>query len=547
VSADAAAVMRQALASLLWSKQYYDYDLDRWLNDRGIHPLRNAAALDELNGRWFHMVAFDVISMPDTWEYPWFAAWDLAFHTIALGMVDLTFARDQLRLLLGDRYLHPNGQIPAYEWNFSDVNPPVQALASFYCFAEHGEPIGRDGREFLEDVFLKLLMNFTWWVNRKDPSGAGAFEGGFLGLDNIGVFDRSAPLPTGGHLEQADGTAWMAMYSQNMLEIAVELARTDETYWTLALKFIEHFFYIAAALERVGDSNESMWDDEDGFFYDFLRRPDGTGERLRVRSLVGLLPFCAVTVLPGELVEQPGAAEIMAWFFERHPDLVSSIALPAEAGVKGRRILALLDEHRLRRVLDRLLDEDEFLSPYGIRSLSRHHLDHPYTVDVGGQPYSVRYLPAESDTGMFGGNSNWRGPVWFPINLLIIRALLQYYRFYGDGFTVECPKGSGQKMTLFEVARDLAERLISIFLRDDDGRRPVFGGVEIFQSDPHWRDDLLFYEYFHGDNGAGIGASHQTGWTALVAKLIQLVGHLDPHEVLDHDQGHPTAWHYRRP
>jgi hypothetical protein len=545
-SADAAAVLRQALASLLWSKQYYDYDLDRWLSDRDIHPLRNRDALDEPNGRWFHMVNEDVIAMPDTWEYPWYAAWDLAFHTISLGMVDLTFARQQLGLLLTDRYLHPNGQIPAYEWNFSDVNPPVHALAALFCFAEHGDPDTPGDHDFLEDVFLKLLLNFTWWVNRKDPTGAGAFEGGFLGLDNIGVFDRSAPLPTGGSLEQADGTAWMALYSQNMLEIAIELARTDETYWALALKFVEHFFFIAAALERVGDANQSMWDDEDGFFYDFLRLPDGSGQRLRVRSMVGLLPFCSVTVLPGELLDR-GGAEIIGRFLEHHPDLTAGISLPYEAGVRGRHILTVLDEQRMRRVLDRLLDEDEFLSPHGIRSLSRYHLDHPYDFDVAGQRYSVRYLPAESDTSMFGGNSNWRGPVWFPVNLLIVRALLQYYRYYGDGFTVECPTGSGQKMTLFEVAREIADRLVSIFLRDGDGRRPVFGGVETFQTGEHWRDDLPFYEYFHGDNGAGVGASHQTGWTALVAKLIQLFNHLDPAEVLASDEGHPITWHYRRP
>jgi hypothetical protein len=482
--------------------------------------------------------------MPDTWEYPWYAAWDLAFHTIALGMVDLTFARQQLQLLLGDRYLHPNGQIPAYEWNFSDVNPPLHALATL--FSHSGGSAESVDRAFLEDMFLKLLINFTWWVNRKDPTGAGAFEGGFLGLDNIGVFDRSSTLPTGGRLEQADGTAWMALYCQSMLEISMELARENDAYWGMALKFVEHFFYIAAALERIGDDNESMWDDEDGFFYDFLRPPDGTGQRLRVRSLVGLLPFCAVTVLPGDLMEDPLAVELLVRFFTRHPDLVAAIDLPVEPGVNNRRILTVLGEDRLRRVLDRLLDEDEFLGPYGIRSLSRYHLDHPYEIEVDGVPFGVGYLPAESDTDMFGGNSNWRGPVWFPINVLIIRALMQYYRYHGDSFIVECPTGSGQKMTLFEVAHHLSDRLVSIFLLDGEGRRPVFGGAEVFQDDPHWRDDLLFYEYFHGDNGAGVGASHQTGWTALVAKLIQIFGHLDPQEVLASEEGHPTTWLYHR-
>ncbi|MCW2803091.1 MAG: hypothetical protein JWN06_1308 [Propionibacteriaceae bacterium] len=541
VTADSAMVMRQALAGMLWSKQFYCYDLDRWLSERSVHPLRDEAGLDHRNARWFHMVCGDIISMPDCWEYPWFAAWDLAFHTMTLAMVDTVFARDQLQLLLGEHYLHPSGQIPAYEWNFSDVNPPVHALATLFSHVQAVDTGADDDHGFLTDTFGKLMLNFTWWVNRKDVNGANAFEGGFLGLDNIAVFDRSAAqLPTGGRLEQADGTAWMALYCQSMLELSLELMKADTQYEGTALKFLEHFLYISAAMER----GDGMWDDEDGFFYDQLRLPDGSGQRLRVRSMVGLVPLCAVTVVPkaafGVLDER------LAEFMGRHPDLLGQISDPLAPGVADRRLLTLLNEDRLRRVLGYLLDENEFLSPHGIRALSRFHLDHPFTMQVDGQQFGVGYLPGESDSGMFGGNSNWRGPVWMPVNFMIIRALLQYYLYYGDEFTVELPTGSGNQHTLFEVAREIADRLVSIFLPDGDDRRPVFGGVELFQSDEHWRDNLLFYEYFHGDNGAGIGASHQTGWTGLVAKLIQLFGTLDAADVLGDTRTHPSTTLFRR-
>ncbi|WP_454860090.1 MGH1-like glycoside hydrolase domain-containing protein [Promicromonospora soli] len=541
VTADGAMVMRQALAGMLWSKQFYCYDLDRWLSEREVHPLRDEAGLDHRNARWFHMVCGDIISMPDCWEYPWFAAWDLAFHTMTLAMVDTAFARDQLQLLLGERYLHPSGQIPAYEWNFSDVNPPVHALATLFSHVEAAGDSIDDDHDFLTDMFGKLMLNFTWWVNRKDVNGANAFEGGFLGLDNIAVFDRSAAqLPTGGRLEQADGTAWMALYCQTMLELSLELVATDANYEGMALKFLEHFLYISAAMER----GDGMWDDEDGFFYDQLRRPDGSGERLRVRSMVGLIPLCAVTVVPADAFGL--LSERLDEFMGRHPDLLGQLSDPTLPGIADRRLLTLLNEDRLRSVLGDLLDEDEFLSPQGIRALSRYHLDHPFSMEVEGQTFGVGYLPGESDSGMFGGNSNWRGPVWMPVNFMVIRALLQYYLYYGDEFTVEMPTGSGNHRTLFEVAHEIADRLVSIFIPDEDGRRPVFGGVELFQTDEHWRDNLLFYEYFHGDNGAGIGASHQTGWTGLVAKLIQLFGTLDAAEMLAGRTTHPFTTLFRR-
>ena len=427
--------------------------------------------------------------------------------------------------MLSDVYLHPNGQIPAYEWNFGDVNPPVHAWATLFAYHAAPHEHGGSDIDFLRNAFKKLLLNFTWWVNRKDPSGRNLFEGGFLGLDNIGVFDRSAPLPTGGQLEQADGTAWMALFSQNMLELAIELATVDPSYEDLALKFVQHFFQIAGAMDRVGETPDEMWDEEDGFFYDVLRLPDGTATRLRIRSMVGLIPLCAVAVISPETLEQfPSLTARVRSYLERNHDLLVNLADPQRPGVNGHRILSVLNEEKLRRVLNRMLDEERFLSPHGVRSLSRSHLDEPYVFTVEDHRYEVGYLPAESDTGMFGGNSNWRGPVWFPINLLIIRALLQYYKYYGDSFTIECPTGSGHEMTLFEVAKDLADRLISIFLRNEDGDRPVYGGTEKFQQDPHWRDLVSFHEYFHGDNGAGIGASHQTGWTGTVARLIQLFG-----------------------
>jgi hypothetical protein len=532
ISDDAAAVMRQALAGMLWGKQFYYFDVDLWLQEHDAHPLRGPSR-DLRNMQWYHMLNGDIISMPDKWEYPWYAAWDLAFHCVPLSMVDPAFTRNQIALMLSDVYLHPNGQLPAYEWNFGDVNPPVHAWATL--FAHHAAPHQQGGSDvdFLRDAFKKLLVNFTWWVNRKDPSGRNLFEGGFLGLDNIGVFDRSAPLPTGGQLEQADGTAWMALFSQNMLELAIELATVDPSYEDLALRFVQHFFQIAGAMDRVGQTSDEMWDEEDGFFYDVLRLPDGTATRLRVRSMVGLIPLCAVAIIQPETLDQfPRLVQRVQTYLERNRDLLVNLADPAKRGVNGHIMLSVLNEEKLRRVLTRMLDEERFLSPHGVRSLSRSHLEEPYVFQVEGHQYVVGYLPAESDTGMFGGNSNWRGPVWFPINLLIIRALLQYYRYYGDSFTIECPTGSGHEMTLFEVAKDLADRLIAIFLQNEEGSRPVYGATEKFQKDPYWRDLVSFHEYFHGDNGAGIGASHQTGWTGTVARLIQLFGEVTPDTAL---------------
>ncbi|MDF0643082.1 MAG: glucosidase [Nitrospira sp.] len=531
---DAARVMRQALAGMLWSKQYYYFDLDQWIKEHEANAGAAVKALHLRNRQWIHMVNDDVISMPDKWEYPWYAAWDLAFHTVALAIVDVDFAKRQLELMLHEVYLHPNGQIPAYEWNFGDVNPPVHAWATMFVYTLEKQRRGEGDIAFLKEAFQKLLLNFTWWVNRKDPSGRNVFEGGFLGLDNIGVFDRSAPLPTGGSLEQADGTAWMALFSQNMLQITLELASHDPVYEGMIGKFVEHFFRIASSMDRVGDNQDEMWDEEDGFFYDLLRLPDGDAMRLKVRSLVGLLPLCATTIIPDEcIVRFPNATAYARRFVSRNAQLTKTIAPPDKRGVKDRRLLAILNETKLRRVLTRMLDEDRFLSPYGIRSLSRHHLEHPFIFQVHGEEYRVQYLPAESNTGMFGGNSNWRGPIWMPVNLLIIRALLMSHLFYGDDFKVECPTGSGKQMNLFEVACELAKRLTAIFLRDTQGRRPVYGGSKAFQTDPHWRDHVLFYEYFHGDNGAGLGASHQTGWSGLAGALIFMFGHLSEREWLE--------------
>ncbi len=546
VDDDSRAVMRQALAGMLWSKQSYYFDVDRWLRERSAHPLRAPKQRGTRNESWFHMVNHDVVSMPDKWEYPWYAAWDLAFHTIPLAMVDPDFAKHQIQLMISQEYLHPSGQMPAYEWNFGDVNPPVHAFATLFLHRLESER-GEVDLTFLQECFARLLVNFTWWVNRKDPTGRNVFEGGFLGLDNIGVFDRSASLPTGGRLEQADGTAWMAMFSQNMLEIALALLEQDDTNEEFVLKFVEHFFWIAAAVDPIGEHPDEMWDEEDGFFYDVLRLPDGTGTRLKVRSLVGLLPLCATTVIEADVIERYPKVAAQVRDVRRAQ---SRPALPTSPtrwrpGVNGRRMLSLVNEDKLRRILDRMLDEERFLGPHGIRSISRSHLDHPYSFDVGGVEHRVQYEPAESTSGMFGGNSNWRGPVWFPINLLLIRALLQHYRYYGDDLKVECPTGSGTMMTLFEVAQELSRRLTGTFLRDSDGRRPVYGGSKLFQEDPHWRDLILFYEYFHGDNGAGLGASHQTGWTGLVARLIQSLGQLDAETALE-DQSWPFARPYRR-
>lgn len=530
---DAANVMRQALAGMLWTKQYFFLDADMWLEEHGIDPMHPDGHHGIRNREWFHLIGDHIFSMPDKWEYPWFAAWDLAFHTIALANVDIDFAKQQLDLLLQQLYLHPTGQIPAYEWNFSDVNPPVQAWAAIFLYRMEQSLHGKSDLDFLKRVFGRLSANFGWWVNRKDRFGRSLFEGGFLGLDNIGVFDRSAPLPTGGHLDQADGTAWVALFCQNMCEIAVELAAHDPTYEELASTYIIQFLLIARAMNALGPAG--MWDEEDGFYYDVLRLPDGSAQRLKVRSMVGLLPLCATTVIESwqrDRVPRLTAAVYDRW--RRMPELRESVhpTGPGYLGVADRGIFGLVNETRLRRILTRMLDENEFLSPHGIRSLSRYHADHPYVFSVGGQEYRVAYLPAESDTGMFGGNSNWRGPVWLPVNALILRALLHYYAYYGDNFKIECPTGSGKLMNLFEVAREIARRLIAIFLRDPAGRRPVYGGSEKFQNDPHWRDHLLFYEYFHGDNGAGIGASHQTGWTGTVATLIELFGKLDGEALL---------------
>ncbi len=534
LSVDQRLVHRQALAGMLWGKQFYYYDVDRWLKEHEAHPLLGAQAREVRNADWFHMFNGDVISMPDKWEYPWYAAWDLAFHTVALALVDFDFAKEQLLLMLRSLYFHPNGQIPAYEWNFSDVNPPVHAWATLYLY-KYEKSLGREDVKFLDRAFQGLMLNFNWWVNRKDPSGRNVFAGGFLGLDNIGVFDRSAKLPTGGSLEQADGTAWMAFYCQNMLEIAIILAEHDPAYEEIAFKFVQHFAWIAYAMDRIGEHHDEMWDEEDGFYYDVLRLPDGRAMRLKVRSMVGLLPLCATTVFDGEVLERmPRLRELIALFSKRHPEVLEQIAPTAEGfiGHDNRRLLSVLTRKKLERVLGYLLDENEFLSPHGIRSLSRFHEKNPFVFDVEGQPLVVSYLPAESDSGMFGGNSNWRGPVWMPVNALIIRGLVNLHAFYGNDFTVECPAGSGVRMTLFEVAKEITRRLSALFLRGDSGLRPVYGGTAKFQEDPHWRDLILFYEYFHGDNGAGLGASHQTGWTGTIAPLLDLFGRVTGEDVL---------------
>jgi len=532
VSEDAANVMRQALAGMLWSKQFFFFDGDNWLDEHNSNPLHTGFR-NLRNSEWFHMLNQDIISMPDKWEYPWYAAWDLAFHALPLSIVDPDFAKEQMDLMLRSAYLHPNGQMPAYEWNFSDVNPPVHAFATLFLHRTEQALRGEADLDFLKATFNKLLLNFTWWVNRKDRFGKNVFEGGFLGLDNIGVFDRSAPLPTGGHLEQADGTAWMALFSQNMLELAFEITTLDPTYEPMIMKFAEHFYYIGAAMNRPGQ--DGMWDEEDGFYYDLLRLPDGSATRLRVRSMVGLLPLCATTITEKSMRERiPQTMANLQERMRRIPELKETIHPTGvgHLGVAERGIMALVNPDRLRRILTKMLDENEFLSPYGIRSLSKFHQQHPYIFHAGGQEYRVDYLPAESNTGMFGGNSNWRGPVWMPVNALIIRALLSFYLYYGDNFKIECPTGSGKLMNLFEVSKEISNRLTRIFLRDAHGRRPVYSGTEKFQKDPYWRDNIYFYEYFHGDNGAGLGASHQTGWTGLVAKLIELFGFLDATRVL---------------
>jgi hypothetical protein len=521
MSEDERRVQRQAFAGLLWSKQFYFYELEEWLDGDPTQPAPPASREHGRNADWRHLHNMDVISMPDKWEYPWYAAWDLAFHCIPLAMVDPDFAKRQLILMLREWYMHPNGQIPAYEWAFGDVNPPVHAWAAFKVFEIERDIAGVADRRFLKRVFHKLLLNFTWWVNRKDAEGRNVFQGGFLGLDNIGVFDRSAPLPTGGHIDQADGTAWMGMYCLNMLSIALELAREDPAYEDVATKFFEHFLWIAAALNNLGGMGIPLWDDEDEFFYDVLQEPSGEVQKLKVRSLVGLMPLLAVQTIDADLLEiLPSFARRMDWFLDHRPDLASLVSRWREPGAGDRRLLALARGHRMKRLLKRMLDPEEFLSDYGIRAISRYHLEHPYHLDLGGSSYEVRYEPGESSTGLFGGNSNWRGPIWFPINFLLIEALKRFHHYYADDFLVECPTGSGQMRTLLEVSDEISSRLQRIFLCGPDGRRPVFGQVELFQTSPQWRDRVLFYEYFHGDNGRGLGASHQTGWTALIAHLL---------------------------
>ena len=539
VDADSQRVMRQALAGMLWTKQFYHYPVQAWIHDKSLPP-DCGRRVPRRNTEWFHLESADIISMPDKCEYPWFAAWDLAFQCVVLARVDLDFAKHQLRLMTNQVYLHPNGQIPAYEWNFSDVNPPVHCKAVWQVFLMDRAFKGVGDRAFLESQFHKLLMNFTWWVNRKDQAGRNVFAGGFLGLDNIGVFDRSAPLPTGGTIEQADGTSWMAMFCLDMLTIALELALENPVYEELACKFFEHFVYIAAAMDRIGDNEDELWDEDDGFFYDVLRLPNGGAVRLKLRSLVGLIPLFATTIFERDVLERlPAFAKRMSYFVNENKRLMININDVTRAGAGGRHLLSLVNEDKLRAILTRMLDPSEFLSDYGIRALSRHHEAHPYEFTVAGNVYRVKYEPAESSTNLFGGNSNWRGPIWMPINQLLIHSLRKMYSYYGNDFVVECPTGSGKMMNLWQVADELARRLIAIFVRDDRQHRPLYGGSEKFQTDPHWRDLLLFYEYFHGDNGAGIGASHQTGWTGLVAWLIKSRVVLKPEDILE--MGHDVV------
>ncbi len=525
LSDDAKNVMRQSLGGMLWSKQFYHYVVKPWLDGDPDQPQPPGERRNGRNHEWPHLYNADVISMPDKWEYPWYAAWDLAFHCIPLALVDADFAKEQLVLLLREWYMHPNGQIPAYEWALGDVNPPVHAWASWRVYKIDKKRNGTGDRKFLKRVFHKLMLNFTWWVNRKDAEGKNIFQGGFLGLDNIGVFDRSAPLPTGGHIEQSDGTSWMAMYCLNMLAMALELASDDPAYEDVASKFWEHFTQIAHAMNNRGDDGVSLWDDEDGFFYDVLHIP-GQGEfPMRTRSMVGLIPLYAVDTLEPELLRRlPNFKRRLDWFIANRPKYTQNQACMFTPGMGERRLMAIVDGDKLRRVLRYMLDENEFLSPYGIRAVSRVHKDHPYTLKVGGVEHRLDYDPAESSSGLFGGNSNWRGPIWFPVNFLIIESLQKFHHYFGEDYKVECPTGSGRFLTLWEISQELSRRLSSVFLRDANGLRPVHGASEKFQRDPHWRDQILFYEYFHGDNGRGVGASHQTGWTGVVAKLLQQSG-----------------------
>jgi hypothetical protein len=525
LSNDAASVMRQSFAGVLWSKQFYHYVVGDWLRGDPAQPAPSGSRHSGRNHEWKHLYNADVISMPDKWEYPWYAAWDLAFHCVPLALVDSEFAKEQLLLMLREWYMHPNGQLPAYEWAFGDVNPPVHAWAAWRVYKIEKKRRGVGDRKFLARVFQKLLLNFTWWVNRKDAEGRNVFQGGFLGLDNIGVFDRSAPLPTGGHLEQADGTGWMAMYCLNLLAIAMELASEDQCYEDVASKFWEHFLYIANAINHLGNDGVGMWNEEDGFFYDVLHTPEGNHFPLKVRSMVGLIPLFAVETLEPDIVNRlPGFKQRMEWFIENRPDLTRNVACMRSPGQGERRLLSIVTPDQLRRVLRVMLDENEFLSPFGVRALSRIHQDQPYVLTAGMAQYRVGYEPGESSTGLFGGNSNWRGPIWFPVNYLLIESLQKFNHYLGGEFKVECPAGSGEYHSLWEVAGILSRRLTRPFLTNDNGQRPVHGGLSLYDRDPHWRDLVLFYEYFHGDNGRGVGASHQTGWTSLVAKLLQQSG-----------------------
>lgn len=524
LSEDSRNVQRQAFAGMLWSKQFYHYIVEDWLKGDSQTPTPPPERKNGRNHEWFHLYNEDIISMPDKWEYPWFAAWDLAFHSIPLAVIDPDFAKYQLDVLTREWYMHPNGQIPAYEWAFGDVNPPVHAWATWQIYKIEQKIYGKTDRQFLERVFQKLMLNFTWWVNRKDAEGNNIFQGGFLGLDNIGVFDRSATLPTGGHIDQSDGTSWMGMYCLNMLAIALELAKTNPVYEDIATKFFEHFLYIADAMNKIGEIQASLWNEEDGFYYDVLHLPERQIS-LKVRSMVGLIPLFAIETLEPETLKMlPGFKKRLEWFINNRPDLRQNVACMESKGVGARRLLAIVSRDKLSRILQKMLDESEFLSPYGIRALSRFHAEHPYIFDVNGSQFRVDYEPAESSSGLFGGNSNWRGPIWFPVNFLLIESLQKLYSYLGDDFQVECPTGSGRMMNLREVASELSQRLIGIFLKDLSGKRPVYRGIQKFQNDPHWQNLILFYEYFHGDHGAGVGASHQTGWTGLVAQLIQQFG-----------------------
>jgi hypothetical protein len=525
LSPDARMVVRQAYAGMLWSKQFYHYDVHTWLDGDPAGPRPPESRLQGRNKDWAHLYTDDVLSMPDKWEYPWFAAWDLAFHCIPLALIDSDFAKELLILLLREWYMHPNGQLPAYEWAFGDVNPPVHAWAAWRVYKIERRMRGVADRTFLEKVFHKLLLNFTWWVNRKDPEGLNIFQGGFLGLDNIGVFDRSAPLPTGGHLEQSDGTSWMGMYCLNMLAIALELAKEDMAYEDVASKFFEHFVHIAHAMNDIGVNGRSLWDEEDGFYYDLLLMPNGEDYFVKIRSMVGLIPLFAVQTLEPETVDRlPGFKRRMQWFIDNHPDAPGHIEMTRRSPRGIRRLLSLANRKQLKCILRRMLDETEFLSPHGVRAISRYHLDHPYEVQVDGHLSRVDYEPGESTSGLFGGNSNWRGPVWFPLNYLLIESLQKFHHYYGEDFKIEYPTYSNHELDLWEVSAELSRRLTRIFLRDKNGRRPFAGDNNFFNTDPHWRDLILFYEYFHGDNGSGRGASHQTGWTGLVAKLLEQSG-----------------------